>query len=108
MEDARVELGQIINETKFNNPICPIVQCVDGLPHTNTDDIRKNLIYHITHPVQWTSMVSNMKGLGVEEYYEVGPDDTLQKIVSRMCPDKTVKSILELPIYKEIFPQIIN
>jgi len=108
MEDARIELGQIINETKFNNPICPIVQCVDGLPHINTNDIRENLIYHITHPVLWTSMVSNMESLGVEEYYEVGPDDTLQKIVLRMCPDKIVTSILELPIYKEIFPQIPN
>ena len=39
---------------------------------------------------------------GVDEYYEVGPDDTLQKIVSRMCPKRSVVSLLEIPTYQNI------
>ena len=102
MEEARIELGSIIESTKFNDPICPIYQCVDGLAHSNPAEIKANLINHITHPVLWTSMVKNMEQDGVLEFYEVGTDDTLQKIVSRMCPDKKVASIWELPIYTNI------
>ena len=96
MEEAKNELAIIIENTKFNSPVCPIYQCVDGLAHTNVEEIRYNLIQHITHPVLWTSMVQNMEIDGVNEYYEVGTDDTLQKIVSRMCPNKKVCSILDV------------
>jgi len=102
MEEARIELGAIIESTKFNEPICPIYQCVDGLAHSNPEEIKKNLIDHITYPVLWTSMVRNMEHDGVLEFYEVGTDDTLQKIVARMCPEKKVSSIWALPIYNEI------
>ena len=47
-------------------------------------------------------MVDNMERDGVNEYHEVGSDDTLQKIVTRMCPEKLVTSIWELPLYKNI------
>jgi [acyl-carrier-protein] S-malonyltransferase len=96
MKEAEKELAVIIQNTKFNSPTCPIYQCVDGMAHTNVDEIRNNLIQHITHPVLWTNMVQNMDKDGVTEYYEVGTDDTLQKIVARMYPDKLVTSALEL------------
>jgi len=102
MEEARVELGEIIKRTVFKDPICPIYQCVDGDAHINPEKIKENLNNHITHPVLWTSMVRNMERDGVNEFYEVGTDDTLQKIVARMCPDLLVTSIWELPLYKKI------
>ncbi|HZK94660.1 MAG TPA: ACP S-malonyltransferase [Prolixibacteraceae bacterium] len=102
MEEARVELGEIIKGTVFKDPICPIYQCVDGDAHSNPEKIKENLNNHITHPVLWTSMVRNMERDGVNEFYEVGTDDTLQKIVARMCPDLLVTSIWELPLYKKI------
>jgi len=101
MEEAEKELAVIINNTKFSKPIYPIYQCVDGKQHTNVDEIKNNLIKHITHPVLWTSMVNNMEKDGVLEYYEVGTDDTLQKIVTRMCPDKKVGSLLDVETYNE-------
>lgn len=102
MEEAKNELAEIIKNTKFNSPICPIFQCVDGMAHTNIDEIRNNLVQHITHPVLWTTMVRNMDKFGIQEYYEAGTDDTLQKIVSRMCPDKKVCSLMEVQTYINI------
>lgn len=104
MEEARQELGAIIENTRFNEPHMPIYQCVDGLSHTYPNEIKNNLIQHITHPVLWTSMVQNMERDGVKEFYEVGTDDTLQKIVARMCPDKKVTSLWEVPQYDIINP----
>lgn len=102
MEEAKRELSVIVNKTKFNCPVCPVYQCVDGIAHSDPQTIKENLINHITHPVLWTSMVRNMENDGVKEFYEVGTDDTLQKIVKRMCPDKIVTSIWELPFYKNV------
>ncbi len=100
MKDAELKLGEIIKQTKFNTPICPIVQCVDAKAHTDVDSIKDNLIKHITHSVLWTNMVDTMHNFGITNYYEVGTDDTLQKIVSRMYPDSNVYNILHIPTYK--------
>jgi [acyl-carrier-protein] S-malonyltransferase len=99
MNEARVELGEIIKETKFNRPTIPIYQCVDALPHTDPETIKDNLIQHITHPVLWTTMTHNMVKDGVTEFFEVGTDDTLEKIVHRMYPDLHQQSLLDVPSY---------
>ena len=49
-------------------------------------------------------MVNNMVKDGVTDFYEVGTDDTLQKIVTRMYPDKKVTSIWEIEEYNSINP----
>lgn len=104
MLEAEKELGEIIRNTTFNKPICPIYQCVDGEVHTDPKEIQDNLVVHITHSVLWTSMVHHMVRDGVTEFYEVGTDDTLQKIVARMYPETKVTSIWEAPVYATINP----
>ena len=100
MDEARLELGEIIKKTTFNVPKYPVYQCVDALPHTDPDKIKANLIDHITHPVLWTDMTHNMVKDGVTEFYEVGTDDTLEKIVHRMYPNLHEQSLLDIPYYK--------
>lgn len=99
MNEAREELGEIIKNTKFNDARIPIYQCVDALPHTDAEEIKDNLIQHITHPVLWTSMTNNMVKDGVTEFYEVGTDDTLEKIIRRMHPELHIQSLLDCPTY---------
>lgn len=100
MNEAKKELGAIINEVEFKTPRIPIYQCVDAKPHTSPDELRANLIEHITSSVLWTDMVNNMDAYGVTDYYEVGTDDTLQKIVARMKPHAKVGSLLHIPSYE--------
>lgn len=108
MEEARIKLGEIINKTHFNAARIPVYQCVDALPHTDPEEIRNNLVQHITHPVLWTTMTNNMVSDGVTEFYEVGTDDTLQKIVKRMHPDLLVTSLWNISLYDTINPFINN
>ncbi|TWV15126.1 ACP S-malonyltransferase [Bacteroidaceae bacterium HV4-6-C5C] len=100
MNDAQKELGEIINDIRFNRTSIPVYQCVDALPHTDPDELKENLIMHITHPVLWTDMVKNMTKNGINQFYEIGTDDTLQKIVKRMEPTTEVMSLLHIPIYE--------
>lgn len=100
MSEAQNKLGKIIEKIEFKDSSIPVYQCVDGLPHMDSDILKKNLIVHITHPVLWTNMVNNMYNDGVDHFYEVGTDDTLQKIVHRMYPQAETNSLLHIPEYE--------
>ena len=84
----------------FREAQIPIYQDADGESHTNAQEILDNQIKLMTYPVQWTKLTLNMLSNGVNEFYEVGTDDTLQKIVKRMTPESLVTSILHTPIYE--------
>ena len=75
-------------------------QDADGLPHTDPKEILENQIKLMTYPVQWTNITFNMVKNGVNEFYECGTDDTLQKIVKRMTPESLVTSIVHTPVYE--------
>lgn len=105
MEEAGIELGKLIKNTRFNPPVCPVVQCVDGELHTDPEKMQENLLKHITNAVQWTKMINRMQKFGIDTYYEAGPDDTLQKIVNRMCPESNVLALADIPTYQHL---IIN
>lgn len=92
-------LAEELKKLNFKTPHIPIYQDADGLPHTDPQEILENQIKLMTYPVQWTSITNNMAADGVAEFYEVGTDDTLQKIVRRMKPDLLVTSILHIPTY---------
>lgn len=85
-----------IEKNIFNSPIFPICQCSDSKINTKPDLIKQNLMKHMTSSVNWTRMVHNMVQYGVNEFIEIGTDDTLQKIVKRMYPDLKVYSILDI------------
>lgn len=95
-------LGKELKKLNWMTPRIPIYQNVDGEPHTDPKKIMENQIKLMTYPVQWTKLTYNMVNNGVNEFYECGTDDTLQKIVRRMTPESLVSSILHTPIYEGI------
>lgn len=102
-EEGRI-LGEELKKLHWMTPRVPIYMDADGKPHTDPQDILETELKLMTYPVQWTDITMNMKANGVTEWYEVGCDDTLQKIVARMVPDLTVKSIWDTPAYQGIKP----
>ena len=93
-------LGEELKKLNFMTPHIPIYQDADGLPHTDPKEILENQIKLMTYPVQWTNITLNMVKNGVNEFYEVGTDDTLQKIVKRMTPESLVTSIVHTSNYE--------
>ena len=93
-------LAEELKKLHFMKPQVPIYKDVDGLPHTDPKEILDNQIKLMTYPVKWTDITMNMARDGVSEFYEVGTDDTLQKIVKRMVPEAMVTSLLRTPIYE--------
>ena len=85
MEPARVELGKAIEATNFKEPRCPIYQNVTGLPTTDPETIKKNLLDQLTSPVRWTQSVKNMLADGASRFVELGPGAVLQGLVKRIA-----------------------
>lgn len=84
MEPARVELQEAINETKIEEPVCPVYQNATAEPAIHPMDIKMNLISQLTSPVLWTQSVENMIADGAEEFIEVGPGNVLQGLVKKI------------------------
>ena len=83
MEPARIKLAEAIQNTKFNEGICPIYQNVTGQAVTSPDIIKANLISQLTAPVRWTQTMGNMIANGLTEVIEVGPGTVLQGLFKK-------------------------
>tara|TARA_B100000929_G_scaffold289447_1_gene280126 strand:+ start:570 stop:1454 length:885 start_codon:yes stop_codon:yes gene_type:complete len=84
MEPARKDLAAAIENTQFNNPICPIYQNVSTFAINSSEEIKKNLVFQLTAPVKWTQSVQNMIKDGASEFIEVGPGKVLQGLVKKI------------------------
>jgi len=84
MEPAREKLAEAIENTKFQDPICPVYQNVNGQAVKTPEIIKKNLIAQLTSPVRWTQTMKNMIANGMEEYIEVGPGKVLQGLLKKV------------------------
>ncbi len=86
MEPARAALEEAIMNTTFKEAKIPVYQNVTAMPTQDPDEIRENLIAHLTSPVKWTQSVENMVADGVKQFIEVGPESKqiLQNMIKRI------------------------
>jgi len=84
MEMARVELAAAIEKSPVAAPICPVYQNVDAKPHTDSVEIKENLLKQLTSPVRWTQSVKNMIADGMTEFVECGPGQVLTGLIGRI------------------------
>ncbi|MFC4871264.1 ACP S-malonyltransferase [Negadavirga shengliensis] len=93
MEPARVKLQRAIEETVFQDPICPIYQNVSTTAITDVPIIKKNLIAQLTAPVKWTQSVQNMVADGAVSFIECGPGKVLQGLVKKIHKEAEVSGL---------------
>jgi [acyl-carrier-protein] S-malonyltransferase len=84
MEPARAELAEGIENAIFHKPICPVYQNVTGLPSTDPQEIKANLLSQLTSSVKWTQSVKSMLEDGAGHFIELGPGQVLQGLVSKI------------------------
>jgi len=84
IEGAKERLEKEIESTEFNQTNIPVYQNVDAKPHTNIEEIKKNLIKQVTSPVRWTQTVEHMISDGVNTFYEIGHGGVLSGLIKRI------------------------
>jgi [acyl-carrier-protein] S-malonyltransferase len=92
MQPAQERLSKAIEQTHFNNPVCPVYQNVTAKAETNAEEIKANLLKQLTSPVRWTQSVQQMSKDGATDFVEIGPGKVLQGLVKKIIPDATAGS----------------
>jgi [acyl-carrier-protein] S-malonyltransferase len=80
MEDAKISLEKIINNTKFNDVNIPIYQNNMPEKNINGNKIKNNLINQLTSPVLWLDTINNIAKDNSIDFIEAGPGDVLKKL----------------------------
>ncbi len=83
MQPASQELDEVIDNTKFNDGICPIYQNVTARGTINPEEIKDNLKKQLTTSVLWTQTMQQMIGDGLSSVTEVGPGKVLQGLFKK-------------------------
>ncbi len=84
MAPARNELAHYIENMEFKAPLVPVYQNVTARPSQDPEEIKANLIAHLTSPVRWTEQIENMVMDGATQFFEVGARPVLASMVSRI------------------------
>ena len=96
MKSAEESLSKAINNTQFKEGTCPIYQNITGMPYTDIEEIKQNLVNQLTRSVKWTQTMENMKINGLASVTEVGPGKVLQGLFKRISRDLETKSLHQL------------
>ncbi|GAA5225417.1 ACP S-malonyltransferase [Membranihabitans marinus] len=72
MQPAEDHLADSIEEVEFLAPQVPVYQNVTGLPETDPEIIKENLLSQLTAPVMWTQTMLEMIKNGGKQFYEIG------------------------------------
>lgn len=90
MEPARQRLMPLLEETRFEDLACPLVNNVDGRAVTAGAEARAGLIRQVTAPVQWRRSVEALWEMGARTFVEVGPGRVLSRLIRQTVPDAEV------------------
>ena len=96
MKSAEESLSKAISNIQFKEGTCPIYQNITGMPHTDIEKIKQNLVNQLTNSVKWTQTMENMKLDGLTSVTEVGPGKVLQGLFKRTSRDTETKSLHQL------------
>lgn len=83
MAPAEKELAEGIRKAIISTPKCPVYQNVTGLPSSDPEIIKMNLLAQLTSPVRWTQTVQKMVEDGAVHFIETGPGKVLQGLIAK-------------------------
>jgi [acyl-carrier-protein] S-malonyltransferase len=89
MKPAAEGLSAIIEKTKFNNAVTPVIANTSALPIQDSQVIKQELINQVCTSVQWQKSVEYMVKNGTTTFIEIGAGKVLAGLIKRI--DKNAK-----------------
>ncbi|WP_243017924.1 MULTISPECIES: ACP S-malonyltransferase [Candidatus Cardinium] len=93
MAHAQESFAEAVAAIPFTKGICPIYQNVTGLPVTDPQIIKKNLVQQLVAPIYWTQTIKQMIKDGITEFIECGPGTVLQGLARKIAPDLSTRAM---------------
>ncbi len=87
MEQAAQRFGELVQLAQLNPPQIPLIANISAKAITTVDELRRELIDHLTLPVQWTRSVHEILTQGVDTFVELGPRQVLTGLIKRISSD---------------------
>ncbi|HST04410.1 MAG TPA: ACP S-malonyltransferase [Chloroflexia bacterium] len=96
MQQAGLQLTQIINNIHLTDPLVPMVANVTGTVIRTAEDVKRELSDQLCKPVAWVASVRQMVEDGVGTFIEVGPGQVLSGLIRRISDDVQVLKLDEV------------
>jgi len=84
MLPAKENLKKVIDKLEFNDAKIPIVSNFTARAHTNSLEIKNNLIEQLTSTVLWKDCVEFMIRSSVDTFIELGPSKILSGLIKKI------------------------
>jgi [acyl-carrier-protein] S-malonyltransferase len=94
MESAAERLKPELETAKITEPKFPVITNVSGKPSNSPEDIKKNLLKQITHPVRWKQSMQWCIDNNISCFYETGPGRVLCGLLRRVNREARCESIM--------------
>ena len=98
MSNAKIELKNVILDSKFNDLQSPIISNFDANTKKNGSEIKEALIEQIDNTVLWSDSMYSMINLN-NRFIEIGPQVVLSKILKKIDDSLVIKNYT---CYKDI------
>jgi len=84
LEPAGEKLAEAINAIAFKELSTPIVQNYTAVVPSSLDELKANLLPHLSKAVQWTKSISYLADNGATHFVEMGPGKVLSGLNRRI------------------------
>jgi [acyl-carrier-protein] S-malonyltransferase len=93
MREAQEKLAEICHQVTFQDPVCPVVTNVSGLPQTRAQVIQEHLIRQIASRVLWRQTQLYLHQLGMAQWVEIGEGNVLSGLARKTIPSVSCFSL---------------
>lgn len=102
MKPAAQRMAEILNQADIADPVVPLVANVTAEPVTDREQVRRNLILQVDHPVKWEQSVKYLEEDGVSRFIEVGPGKVLSALVKKIVKGSEVTAVGDLSSIQKV------
>ncbi|WP_275272273.1 acyltransferase domain-containing protein [Limnobacter sp. P1] len=93
--DATVAYRTALQAAFWNNFECPVLSALDGSPVESRTEAIDCLARQISEPLNWARTLDLAAEMGATVYFEVGPGNTLTRMVRERFPNVKARSLSE-------------
>lgn len=92
--DAQKKLAELLKKKGVvRDATVPIIAIRNARPSSKARSIRKNLIWQTTQPTRLNDAVNQAIRAGVEEFYDLGPGDSISKLLGNIVTNDAIRIV---------------
>jgi [acyl-carrier-protein] S-malonyltransferase len=100
LKDASAEFKSALEAAGWHGFDCPVLSALDGSPVESRDGAIDCLARQISEPLQWARTLDLAAEMGATVYFEVGPGNTLTRMVRERFPNVQARSLSEFQTFE--------